>query len=79
MFELENSIRADPPLEVLTNRERDVLVGVAEGYSAKQIAVALTLSCKSVESHKYRLMRKLNLHDRVDLCRYAIRQGLIEP
>ncbi|GAB4142116.1 MAG: hypothetical protein Tsb009_12220 [Planctomycetaceae bacterium] len=69
----------DPPLSRLTSRQIDVLKLIALGHTTKEIASQLQLSVKSIDSHKYRLMKKLGIHDRVHLCRYAIRQGLIEP
>ena len=62
----------------LTTREREVLQYVAKGLSKKNIAKTMHLSVKTVESHTGRLMAKLNLHDRVGLTRFAIREGLVE-
>jgi len=62
----------------LTDRQREVLCLLAEGFSVKEIASMMHLSAKSVDSHKYRIMKKLKLNDRVRLARYAIREGLIE-
>lgn len=62
----------------LTNRQLDILKRIASGQSLKEIAADLSLSEKSVDSHRYRLMKKLGIHDRVLLCRFAIREGLIE-
>jgi DNA-binding NarL/FixJ family response regulator len=64
--------------EALTPRERDVLQLVAEGKSTKQVASLLTISVKTAEYHRTRLMKKLNIHSSVGLTRYAIRHGLIE-
>jgi len=61
----------------LTDREREVLKLVVEGYTAKQIADMLTVSPKTVEWYKSNLMRKLNLHSRTDLVKFAIRKGVI--
>ncbi len=63
----------------LTKRQLVVLRHLASGDSAKQVARTLHISPKSVASHTYRIMQKLDIHDRVRLCRYAIRNGLIEP
>ncbi|MBT4865401.1 MAG: response regulator transcription factor [Planctomycetaceae bacterium] len=63
----------------LTNQQLVVLRHLASGDCAKEVARKLELSRKSVESHSYRIMKKLGIHDRVQLCRYAIRHGLIEP
>jgi len=66
-------------LELLTPRELEVLKLIAEGQNSKEIATALVLSIKTVESHRANILRKLGMRDRVDLTRYAIRRGLIEP
>jgi two-component system, NarL family, response regulator NreC len=62
----------------LSDREREILVLLAEGHSLKEIATRLNLSVKTVDAHKYNLMRKLDLHDRSELIRYAIRERLVE-
>jgi DNA-binding NarL/FixJ family response regulator len=67
------------PEQVLTPREDEVVKLIAEGYSTKQIADALTISPKTVEGHRANIMRKLGMRDRTQLTRYAIRVGLIEP
>jgi two-component system response regulator NreC len=64
--------------ELLSDREREILVLLAEGQSLKEIASRLNLSVKTVDAHKYNLMRKLDLHDRSELIRYAIRKRLVE-
>ena len=61
---------------VLTPREREVLQLLVEGRSTKQIAYELEVSIKTVESHRYRVMEKLDLHNIADLTKYAIRAGL---
>ncbi len=66
------------PVEPLTLREREVLKLIAEAYTNKAIADTLHLSEKTIESHRANLMRKLEMRDRVELVRYAIRRGLIE-
>lgn len=66
-------------LELLTPRELEVLKLIAEGHSSKEIAATLVLSIKTVESHRAHILSKLGMRDRVDLTRYAIRRGLIEP
>src|SRR5438105_1262055 len=66
-------------LELLTPRELEVLKLIAEGHSSKEIATTLVLSIKTVESHRANILNKLGMRDRVDLTRYAIRRGLIEP
>ncbi|MET7392929.1 response regulator transcription factor [Dactylosporangium sp. NPDC005572] len=64
---------------VITDREEEVLKLVAEGHSSKQIADILFISVKTVERHRANLLQKLGLRDRLELTRYAIRAGLIEP
>ena len=73
--------RQDLPLreDPLSPREQEVLKLVAEGYSNKQIAETLVISEKTVERHRANILEKLGMRDRVELTRYAIRQGLIEP
>jgi DNA-binding NarL/FixJ family response regulator len=66
---------ADP----LTPRELQVLKLVAEAHTSEQIAASLTISRKTVERHRENLMGKLGMRDRVELTRYAIRRGLVEP
>jgi len=71
----EQPLREDP----LTPREQEVLKLVAEGYTNKQIAEALVISEKTVERHRANILEKLGMRDRVELTRYAIRHGVIEP
>ncbi len=63
----------------LSARERQVLQLVGEGKSTKDVAVQLGISVKTAESHRARLMRKLDIHETASLVRYAIRRGLIQP
>jgi DNA-binding NarL/FixJ family response regulator len=63
----------------LTPREEEVVKLVAEAHTTKEIAAILHLSEKTVENHRANAMRKLGMRDRVELVRYAIRRGLIEP
>jgi two-component system response regulator NreC len=65
--------------EELTEREREVLAYLAEGTSTRDIAEALVISPKTVGRHRENIMRKLNLHSRADLVKYAIRKGIIQP
>jgi DNA-binding NarL/FixJ family response regulator len=67
------------PDRVLTDREEEVLKLVAEGNSTKEIAATLFISAKTVERHRANMLQKLGLRDRLELTRYAIRAGLIEP
>ncbi|MFF3885679.1 response regulator [Streptomyces sp. NPDC001914] len=68
----------EPPEQVLTAREEEVLKLVAEGHSSKEIAEMLFISIKTVHRHRENLLHKLGLRDRLQLTRYAIRVGLIE-
>ena len=63
----------------LSARERQVLQLVGEGKSTKDVAAQLGISVKTAESHRARLMRKLDIHETASLVRYAIRRGLIQP
>ena len=63
----------------LTPRQMEVFQLLAEGLTVKQAAERMHLSEKSVDSHKYRIMTRLDIHDRVALTRLAIREGIIEP
>lgn len=62
----------------LTPREQEVLTLIAEGLSNAEIADQLVISVKTVDRHRENIMRKLNLHNRVDLVKYALRKGLID-
>jgi two-component system response regulator NreC len=73
----ESRQRTDSPYETLTERERDVLVLLAQGLTVKEVAARLNLSAKTIDAHKYAMMRKLDIHDRAGLVKYAIRQKLI--
>lgn len=65
-------------LDGLTDRESEVLTHLAEGASNDEIAKALVISPKTVERHRENIMKKLNLHSRAELVRYAIRKGIIK-
>ncbi|GAD85639.1 response regulator [Nocardia asteroides] len=67
------------PDTILTPREEEVLKLIAEGHSARDIAATLVISAKTVDRHRANILQKLGLRDRLDLTRYAIRAGLIEP
>ena len=67
----------EPATGALTERELEVLRLVAEGFTNRQIALKLNISIKTVQSHRANLMDKLDVHDRTELVRYAIRRGLI--
>jgi len=66
--------RADP----LTSRERQVLQLIAEGKSTKDVAALLGVSVKTAESHRSRLMQKLDIHETASLVRYAVKHGLVQ-
>lgn len=63
----------------LSGRERQVLQLIAEGHSCPEVATALGISTKTAESHRSRIMQKLDIHETATLVRYAIRLGLIQP
>ena len=68
----------DRALDIL-NRNRQAVKLIAEAYTNKQIADALHMAEKTVESHRANVLRKLGMRDRVELVRYAVRRGLVEP
>jgi DNA-binding NarL/FixJ family response regulator len=78
VVEAATATGADGPRR-LSARERQVVQLVAEGKSTKQIAEILTISVKTAEFHRGRVMEKLDIHDTAGLVRYAIREGLIAP
>src|SRR3954454_24214562 len=67
------------PADPLTPRELEIVKLVAEGSTSEEIAQALVISKKTVEHHRSHILEKLGMRDRVDLTRYAIRRGLVEP
>ena len=71
--------KRDLPPDPLTARERQVLQLVAEGKTTKEAASFLQISTKTAESHRTRIMSKLDIHETAGLVRYAIRLGLIQP
>lgn len=68
--------RGRPAAGPLTSRQRQVLQLLAEGRTAKEVAAALAVTLKTVETHRYHIMQKLGLHSVAELTRYAIREGL---
>ena len=70
--------RLRPRISTLTPREREILKLLAEGNSVKEIAVTLGLSVKTVEAHKFNLMRKLDIHNKAQLVTYAIQKKIIK-
>lgn len=71
--------RTDLPHDPLSDRERQVLQLVAEGNTTKEVARILGVSVKTAESHRSRIMQKLDIHDTAGLVRCAIRRGIIKP
>ena len=71
--------KSEMPRDPLTSREREVLQLVAEGKSTKEVAGLLGISFKTAESHRTRILKKLDLHETAGLVRYAVRRGLIQP
>lgn len=71
--------KSERPADPLTARERQVLQLIAEGKSTKDTASVLGISVKTAESHRMRLMQKLDIHETASLVRYAVRRGLIQP
>jgi len=75
----DRALEAKNSLDGLTDRESEVLTYLAEGASNEEIASALVISTNTVERHRENIMKKLNLHSRSELVRYAIRKGIIKP
>lgn len=78
----DSGFRVDPPetrspLERLTSREREILAHLAEGLSVRRCAERLKISENTVDNHKWRMMRKLDVHSTVELVRLAAREGLL--
>ncbi|MEO9176570.1 MAG: response regulator transcription factor [Gaiellales bacterium] len=69
----------DASFDILTPREIEVVKLIAEAQSSKEIAAQLVISVKTVERHRANILEKLGMRDRVELTRYAIRRGLIQP
>ena len=67
------------PEDPLTPREQEIVKLIAEAYTNDEIAEALVISKKTVERHRANILEKLGMRDRVELTRYAIRRGLVEP
>jgi DNA-binding NarL/FixJ family response regulator len=75
---LAGAERSGPEVPALTERETDVLRLVAKGLTARQIGERLGVSHRTVETHVQSTLRKLQLHNRVQLARYAIEKGIVE-
>ena len=69
--------RGQDPYDQLTDREREVLKLLAEGHTSREIADTLVISPKTVEGHRTNVMAKLDIHNRTDLVKYALRKGII--
>jgi DNA-binding NarL/FixJ family response regulator len=67
------------PEDPLTPREQEVVKLIAEGRTSEEIAETLVISKKTVERHRANILEKLGMRNRVELTRYAIRRGLVEP
>ncbi len=77
---LERAQHGEPtPRDPLTPRELEIVKLIAEAHSNDEIAELLVISKKTVERHRANILEKLGMHDRVQLTRYAIRRGLVEP
>jgi DNA-binding NarL/FixJ family response regulator len=77
---LQRSRRGDRiPDRILTTREEEIVKLIAESHSSREIAGTLGISVKTVERHRANILQKLGMRDRLDLTRYAIRAGLVEP
>jgi DNA-binding NarL/FixJ family response regulator len=76
---LRRARNGEEPRDPLTPRETEVIKLVAESYTNRQIAEALVISENTVERHRANILEKLGMRDRVELTRYAIRIGLVEP
>jgi DNA-binding NarL/FixJ family response regulator len=76
---VERGGRGEEQFDVLTPRELEVLKLIAEAHTSKEIADKLFISIKTVDRHRQNILEKLGMRDRVELTRYAIRRGLIQP
>jgi DNA-binding NarL/FixJ family response regulator len=71
--------RDEEPADPLTPRELQVVKLIAEAHTSEQIAELLVISPRTVDRHRENILAKLGMRDRVELTRYAIRRGLVEP
>jgi len=67
----------EEPYDRLTRREREILKLIAEGHTSREIADMLAISLKTIKSHRMKIMKELDLHNRTELIKYAMREGLI--
>jgi two-component system response regulator NreC len=82
VFDFVNRVHFDPDetsMGKLTSRESEILALLAEGLSNEEIAIKLVISKHTVARHRENIMAKLNLHNRSELVKYAIRKGIIQP
>lgn len=70
--------KTETPFDLLTDREREVLQLIAEGYTNREVAKSLFISVKTVEAHRAHIMQKLNIHEIARLVKYAIQKGLVD-
>jgi DNA-binding NarL/FixJ family response regulator len=76
---LERASEGKGSAELLTPRELEILKLIAEAHTSKEIADTLVIAVKTVERHRANILEKLGMRDRVELTRYAIKRGLVEP
>jgi DNA-binding NarL/FixJ family response regulator len=74
----KNSPEAEPGASRITSRQREILKLLAEGKANRDVAVALGMSVKTVETHRANILKRLNCHSISDLVRYAVRNKIIE-
>jgi two-component system response regulator NreC len=70
--------KMETPFDLLTDREREVLQMIAEGYTNREVAKSLYISVKTVEAHRAHIMQKLDIHEVAKLVKYAIQKGLVD-
>ncbi len=70
--------KSETPFDLLTDREREVLQLIAEGFTNREVAKQLYISVKTVEAHRAHIMQKLNIHDIAKLVKYAIQKGMVD-
>ncbi len=78
VYDREGAADAETPIDALSPRELEVLLLISDGLSNIDIAERLEISVKTVDRHRENIMRKLQIHNRIDLVKYAIREGLID-
>lgn len=78
LIKRKGDLRDKSSIELLTNREREVLKLIAEGYANKRIAKLLSISVRTVERHRSNIMKKLNVSNVVELVKYALKLGLVD-